>query len=507
MKPKLKHELRTPLNHILGYSEMLLEETRAAEVGEWHRGLERIHTLGQILQRGVDELAPPPGRGAAAAGPPRTPPEWPGLVGEIHRLAQQLLAMAPADLPDAPADLARIRDAAENFGRLIAALTVPAATDVRPAVGQLEVEREEFAGQPDPAADTDAPAAEPGRLLVVDDDEGNRRMLERRLRRLGHEVLCAADGREALALLRRTPADLVLLDLQMPVLDGEATLRILRADPELQRLPVIVLSASRDLSRVVRCIGLGAEDYLPKPFNPVLLRARIDACLGKKRLQDREAEHRRRIEELLHVILPRDVAHELQATRQVQPRAVAEVAVLFTDLAGFTQWCSGKSAIAVHRELQGLVEAFEEISARHGLEKIKTIGDSFMAAAGLLSPLPNPAAAAVACGLELARAAADHGEGWRLRVGVHAGPVSAGVIGRQKYQYDVWGDTVNTASRMEQAAPPGGVCVEASTWARICDLYAGESLGVVRLKGKGEREIFRITGPRNAPTDGGAAAA
>ncbi|MBM3843637.1 MAG: response regulator [Verrucomicrobia bacterium] len=505
MKPKLKHELRTPLNHILGYAEMLLEETRATEVGEWHRGLERVHALGQTLQRGVDELAPPPTGGPDSSGPPRTPPEWPGLVGEIRGVAEQLAALAPPDLPDAPADLTRIRDAAENFGRLIAALAVPAASGVPSAAGRLELETEEIAAEEESVSGTDVSNTEPGRLLVVDDDEGNRRMLERRLRRLGHDVLCAADGREALALLHRTPRDLVLLDIQMPVLDGEETLRILRADPELQRLSVIVLSASRDLSRVVRCIGLGAEDYLPKPFNPVLLRARIDACLGKKRLQDREAEHRRRIEELLHVILPREVARELQATRQVQPRAVAEVAVLFTDLAGFTSWCSGKSAIAVHRELQGLVEAFEEISARHGLEKIKTIGDSFMAVAGLLSPLPNPAAAAVACGLELARAAATHGEGWRLRVGVHAGPVSAGVIGRQKYQYDVWGDTVNTASRMEQAAPPGSVCVEASTWAQIAAHYEGESRGVVSLKGKGEREIYRVTGLRNAPPGGGTA--
>ena len=501
MKPKLKHELRTPLNHILGYSEMLLEETSAAEVGEWYRGLERVHALGQTLQRGVDELAPPPAEGPDSSRPPRTPAEWPRLVGEIHGLAEQLAALAPPDLPDAPADLARIRDAAENFGRLIVALTVPAVAGVPPAAGHLEVETEEIAGEEAPAAGTDAPAAEPGRLLVVDDDEGNRRLLERRLRRLGHDVLCAADGREALALLRRTPRDLVLLDLQMPILDGEETLRILRADPELQRLPVIVLSASRDLSRVVRCIGLGAEDYLPKPFNPVLLQARINACLGKKRLQDREAEHLRQIEELLHVILPKDVARELQATRQVQPRAVPEVAVLFTDLAGFTQWCADKSAIEVHRELQGLVEAFEEIAARHGLEKIKTIGDSFMAVAGLLSPLPNPAAAAVACGLEMTRAAGAHGSGWRLRVGVHTGPVSAGVVGRQKYQYDVWGDTVNTAARMEQAATPGSVCVEASTWARISDRYAGQSIGAVRLKGKGERDLYRVDGPRAPATD------
>lgn len=499
MKPKLKHELRTPLNHILGYSEMLLEETRSAEIGPWHRGLERVHAIGQILQRGVDDLAPPPTAGPGAGRLPRTPPEWPGLVEEIRALAEQMAALAPPDLPDARADLARIRDAAENFARLIAAFTITATADLPPAAGHLEVETEEITGEADSAVGTGAPATEPGRLLVVDDDEGNRQMLERRLRRLGHDVLCAADGREALELLRRTPRDLVLLDIQMPVLDGEETLQILRADQELRRLPVIVLSASRDLSRVVRCIELGAEDYLPKPFNPVLLQARINACLGKKRLQDREAEHLRRIEELLHVILPKDVARELQATRKVQPRAVPEVAVLFTDLAGFTQWCAGRSAIEVHCELQGLVETFEEIALRHGLEKIKTIGDSFMAVAGLLAPLPNPADAAVACGLEMTRAAAAHGAGWRLRVGVHAGPVSAGIVGRQKYQYDVWGDTVNTAARMEQAATPGSVCVDASTWVRIAAHYAGESLGVVLLKGKGERQIYRIASRGNGP--------
>ena len=493
MPPKLKHELRTPLNHILGYSEMLLEEALGREIDDWHRGLERIHELGEILQRGVDELTPAP-----AGGPvPRTPPEWPAVIGEIKARTHRLASLVPADAAEQGGDLARIRSAADAFGRLIANLNPPEA-----AGGHgLELESEEETAPTNSAVVGAAPAGAAGRILVVDDDEGNRQLLERRLSRLGHHVRSAIHGAEALELLRSVPCDLVLLDIQMPVMDGEQTLRILRADPDLQRLPVIVLSASRELGRVVRCIELGAEDYLPKPFNPVLLQARINACLGKKRLQDREAEHLRQIEELLHVILPKDVARELQATRKVQPRAVPEVAVLFTDLAGFTQWCAGKSATEVHFELQGLVELFEEISLRHGLEKIKTIGDSFMAVAGLLAPLPNPAAAAVACGLEMTRAAAVHGSGWRLRVGVHTGPVSAGVVGRQKYQYDIWGDTVNTAARMEQAATPGSVCVEASTWARISDRYAGESVGEVRLKGKGERVLYRVDGPR-APATG-----
>ena len=503
IKPKLKHELRTPLNHILGYSEMLLEEATDREVGDWHRGLERIHQIGTILQHGVDELVVPAVTEAHPHLQIQTPPEWPALLTEIRQQTGLLGSIASEESTGATEDLARIRGAADTFRQLLDSIASPDRSGTDRNGGVLEAEQETDVDEPDPAMEAAQTGAVLGRVLVVDDDEGNRLMLERRVRRLGHEVLSASNGQEALALLGTTPIDLVLLDIQMPVLDGQQTLQILHADAGLRRIPVIVLSASRDIQRVARCIELGAEDYLPKPFNPILLRARINASLEKKQLRDREAEYLRRIEEaqrrseeLLHVILPRDVVVELQTTQRVRPRAVADVAVLFTDLAGFTQWCSGRSPAEVHDELQGLVEAFEEIALRHGLEKIKTIGDSFMATAGLLEPVSNPADNAVACGLEMIRAASNHGQGWRLRVGVHTGPVSAGVVGRHKYQYDVWGDAVNTASRMEQAAPPGHVCVEASTWNRISDRYSGTSLGEVRIKGKGEREIHRVDGPR-----------
>lgn len=506
MKPKLKHELRTPLNHILGYSEMLLEEGAGVEVGDWHRGLERIHEIGTTLQHGVDELVVPTATEMEHRVHIDTPEEWPGLLEEIRQQAQRLLTIVPKVAVGAAEDLSRISGAADTFSRLLDTITCPPEARSAPGSGPLETEQEDEGEDLESAASTTETPIVLGRVLVVDDDEGNRLMLERRVRRLGHEVLSASNGREALDILGKFPTDLVLLDIQMPILDGQQTLQILHADPGLRRIPVIVLSASRDIQRVARCIELGAEDYLPKPFNPILLRARINASLEKKQLRDREAEYLRRIEEaqrrseeLLHVILPRDVVVELQTTQRVRPRAVPDVAVLFTDLAGFTKWCSGRSPAEVHDELQGLVETFEEIALRHGLEKIKTIGDSFMATAGLLEPVSNPAADAVACGLEMIRAAATHGQGWRLRVGVHAGPVSAGVVGRHKYQYDVWGDTVNTASRMEQAAPPGHVCVEASTWQRISNQYLGTPLGAVPIKGKGEREIHRIDGLRDAP--------
>ena len=145
--------------------------------------------------------------------------------------------------------------------------------------------------------DVDKPAPIPGRILVVDDNLENREMLARRLERQGHTAAMAADGAEALEIARREPFDLVLLDMMMPVLDGYATLTALKTDEELRHIPVIMISALDELDSAVRCIERGAEDYLPKPFNPTVLRARIGASLEKKVLRDQEQKYLHRIEE------------------------------------------------------------------------------------------------------------------------------------------------------------------------------------------------------------------
>jgi adenylate cyclase len=185
-------------------------------------------------------------------------------------------------------------------------------------------------------------------ILVVDDNEDNRYTLVRRLEREGYrDVATAADGREALDRLAAGPFDLVLLDVMMPELDGIETLARIKADPGLRHVPVVMISAATDLERVVRCIELGAEDYLPKPFNRVLLRARVGACLERKRLHDREAAHlaeieaqRRRADELLHVILPAPAVGELKASGAVRPRRHEDVVVLVADVVGFTAFWS-----------------------------------------------------------------------------------------------------------------------------------------------------------------------
>ncbi len=342
---------------------------------------------------------------------------------------------------------------------------------------------------------------EPGYMLVVDDNQMNRDMLSRRLKQLGHNFALAVNGREALQMLLVEKFDLVLLDIMMPEMNGYQVLEQMKADNTLRHIPVIMVSAVDEIESVVRCIEMGADDYLPKPFNPVLLKARVSACLEKKRLRDQELAHlqtieieKKRADDLLHVILPDTVVEELKATDSVKPRRHENVAVMFCDIVEFTNYCDGREPEEVLAHLQQLVELFEEMALRHDLEKMKTVGDAFMATAGLLKPVDNPVLNCVKCGLEMVAATPALPPSWHVRVGVHVGPVIAGVIGRRQYLFDVWGDTVNTAARVESLGAPNAVNVSAAAWQHISHLCHSEAYGRVYVKGKGEMEMYRVDG-------------
>ena len=339
--------------------------------------------------------------------------------------------------------------------------------------------------------------AEPS-LLVVDDNEDNRFTLTKRLNREGYSaVTCAGDGREALGLIAIQPFDLVLLDITMPNMDGFQVLQHLKSDPGLRHIPIIMISAIDEIESVARCIGLGAEDYLPKPFNTVLLRARIGACLEKKRLRDQEAAYisqieteKRRADELLHAILPPGAVRELKATQEVRPRRYNEVAVLLCDIVDFTSYCDANPPEAVVKHLQSLVVEYEQIVVRHEMEKIKTMGDAFMATAGLFNPMPDPILASLKCGMEMVTASRELAPGWEVRVGVHFGPVVAGIVGRRQYLFDLWGDTVNMAARFAAQGNPSAVITSGPTWHRVRDRGRGRSLGFTEIKGKGRIELI-----------------
>jgi len=229
----VRHDMRTPINHILGYSELVAEELSDAGVTSAAADLEKI-----------------------------------------QHAARQLLGMIGEHLSE------------EGFARLHSGEAPEARTATSAAATPHET-----ASHPDTAA------AVTGRILVVDDNLENRETLARRLQRQGHTTTLAADGAEALEIARRAPFDLVLLDVMMPVLDGYGALEALKADEALRHIPVIMISALDEIESVVHCIEKGAEDYLPKPFNPTLLRARIGASLEKKTLRDQEQTYLHRIEE------------------------------------------------------------------------------------------------------------------------------------------------------------------------------------------------------------------
>jgi len=344
--------------------------------------------------------------------------------------------------------------------------------------------------------------AEGPALLVVDDNDDNRYTLTRRLRRQGYDNLTeAADGREALDRIAGQPFDLVLLDVMMPEMNGYEVLERLKADVATRDIPVIMISALDDLDSVVRCIELGAEDYLPKPFNPTLLKARVGASLEKKKLRDQEAGYvaeieaqRQRSDELLSAILPDGAVRELKESDSVTPRRYDDVAVLFCDVVAFTRYCDRNPPERVVDGLQALVLALEEVAEAHGLEKIKTIGDAFFATAGLLAPVERPVLACVLAARDMVAAAATVEPRWQVRVGVHTGPVVAGVVGSRKFLFDLWGDTVNVAARIAEWAPADSVVMSADAWAQVSDTCAGEPLGPVDLKGKGAVELVRYAG-------------
>jgi class 3 adenylate cyclase/ActR/RegA family two-component response regulator len=412
-------------------------------------------------------------------------------VGQVAGYAELLLDGEGDWLDRHAAELEALRVAAGRMKTLIQTLLASVRT-AEPAAPVV------------PAAPLREPVAalaegERGRILVVDDQESNRDLLGRWLRRLGQEYATAENGRQALERLAREPFDLVLLDILMPELNGVQVLERLKADERLRHIPVIMISALSELDSVVRCIEMGAEDYLPKPFQPVLLRARIGACLEKKRLRDREVDYleqidrqRQRYDELLRAILPPAVVDELARNRPVPPKRYERTAVLFADIEGFTGYCERHPPEEVVAHLKDLVEACEEICGRHGVQKIKTIGDSFMAAAGLLVPVEKPVLASVCCGLEMIAAARRLPPHWNLRVGIHAGSLVAGLLGSRQYLYDLWGATVNTAARVEAHGAAGSVTLSRSAWEQVAAVARGESRGTVEVKGIGPLEMVRF---------------
>jgi adenylate cyclase len=444
LQAKLRHDLRNPLNAIKGYAELLLEE--------------------------LDEV------GAAA-----TRPDLEALLCEADGLLSRIDVII--DLSSSEVDAALGDQERTAVTSMIANLV----RTVRPI--------EEYA----------APPHEAGRILVVDDNASNRDLLFRRLSHDGHQVTRAESGRRALEILDLEEFDLILLDLLMPDLNGFQVLERLKADERLHAIPVIMISGLQETDSVIRCIEAGAEDYLPKPFNAVLLRARISACLERKRWRDRERRYverieleRQRHETLLRNILPGQIVTRLNNGEVVIADRVEEATILFADLVGFTAAAARVTPAVLVNNLNRIFSAFDDLSGRLQIEKIKTIGDAYMAAAGLPLPRADHAeviadfALAMLAALERVNGAAD--VPFQMRIGIHTGPVVAGVIGSHRLLYDIWGETVNLASRLESHGLPGRIHVSPQISKMLAGRYVLEPRGLINLRGIGKVRTSFLTG-------------
>jgi adenylate cyclase len=293
--------------------------------------------------------------------------------------------------------------------------------------------------------------AQAGSLLVVDDNRVNRLLLGRALEQLGHSVTFAENGRQALEGLRKRRVDLVLMDVEMPEMDGYQALAALAADPQLRDIPVVMMSSVEEVDSIARCIEMGAEDYLFKPVNPVLLKARIGASLEKKRLRDQQRE-------LFRKFATAEVAEELLATGLTLGGKHVEASVMFSDIRSFTSISEGRSPEDTIELLNSYYTLMFDAIGGHGGIVNQMMGDGLMAIFGAPLPRVDHRDRAVRAALDMLEMVSGfnqeqaHRGGVEIRIGIGiaAGPLIAGYTGTQhRVTYTCVGECVNLAAHLE----------------------------------------------------------
>ena len=335
------------------------------------------------------------------------------------------------------------------------------------------------------------------RLLIVDDNKVNRLLLARNLELQGHAVAAAENGRVALEMLRRERFDLLLLDMEMPEMNGFEVLEALTGDLQLRDLPVIVTSSLEGMENVVRCIELGAEDYLPKPVNPILLKARIRASLEKKRLRDQQKE-------LVRRFATPEVAQDLQESGFALGGKRVRGTVMFADIRGFTTLAESQPPEETIELLNTYYTLMFDAISGHGGIVSQIAGDGLMAIFGAPLPLADHEDAAARTALDMIemidlfnvdQAAAGKAP-IRIGIGIATGDMVAGYTGTQaRATYTCIGDTVNLAARLEAHTKEAkrAILVDGATRAALLGDIAVDALGLVTIRGKVQQvDVFAV---------------
>ncbi len=433
---KLRHDLRSPINAIIGYSEMVLDDFET-------------------------DLEPSARRDINA------------ILNEARKLALQIDSTISDD------DIQNSAEESDRDQKIAASLERSLAT-------------------PD-----DGREILTGHILVIDDEAANREILTRLLERRGHSVRSVGSAKETYESLKREEFDLVLLDILMPEVNGIDVLERIKKDPSWREIPVVMVSGLNETNAIAKCISVGAEDYLPKPIDPVLLHARVDACMERSRWRAKELAftneikyERDRADKLLHSMLPAPVIKRLNdGETNIADRFVGAT-IIFADIVEFTPLVARMDAGDLILELSNLFTAFDDLATLHGIEKIKTIGDAYMAASGIPLHRKDHAHAAVSFARDILRTMSDStvsSAGLQIRIGIHSGPVIAGLIGRKRSIYDVWGETVNLASRLEATGRSGHIHISAETKDALGDHLPNAEAQTHFVKGVGEITSYFVS--------------
>jgi class 3 adenylate cyclase len=335
---------------------------------------------------------------------------------------------------------------------------------------------------------------EQSRILIVDDIEENLKVLSETLVEEGFHPLQAKSGERAIQIAKKAKPDLILLDIKMPDMDGFETIAALKSDPETADIPVIFISALNQIEDKVRGFKAGAVDYVSKPFQKEEVVARVGTHLKLRAAQRAVEIEREKSERLLLNVLPSRVAEELKETGKSTPQYFSDVTVLFSDLVHFTEQTVRLDPETLLGELNDIFTAFDAIMEERGCERIKTIGDAYFAACGIPERHDDHAIRMAEAARDmvrwLAKRNAEKPVKWEMRVGLHSGSAIAGIVGTNKYIYDVFGDTVNTASRMESHSEPMRVNVSEATASLLGGKIPVEERGEIEVKGKGLMKMY-----------------
>ena len=436
---KMEISLRIPINTVIGYSEMLQEDTEDIELDTFSEDLEKIIKSGKALTEEINNV----------------------------------ISFDPSEFIEKEAQ------------------SIQAIKSVLSSIQPLDKNEETNITN--------------GSILVVDDNKNNTALLTKRLKKIGNAVEVANDGEEALKVIEKgLQLDLILLDIIMPKMNGYQVLEFLKKDKRYHDIPVIMLSSMDDLTSIYRCIELGADDYVTKPFDKTILEARISACIEKKYLRDKEKEllkeiskEKEKSDNLLLNILPKNIANRLKSGESVIADKHNEVSILFADIVEFTPQTKNLNPTELVSVLNEIFSKFDDLSTKYGIEKIKTIGDNYFAVSGLNQGPKESAKNLIDMAIEMIKKIKGINSNLdvmelNIRIGIHSGPVVAGVIGKNKFAYDLWGSTVNMASRMESSGIKNKIQISEETHDLVADFFKFEKRERVEIKGIGLTDTYFI---------------